>query len=548
MRTRIKGLGTVGLITDPDPHAVPPNGWSTLHNVRCIDGAIEPVVGYATATTGTSALSPSGTTQDLHVHQQAVVTNSSNFYFVFAMDTDDDGDAESLYTWDGDTSNAIVDRTRTTGAYTGAADDLWQMCEFNGLVVATNGVDAPQYWGPLMTDFTYLPYDGSTTWSLVGAETEFDTDNDGNTNEYLCKVIRSFKNHLFALSITEDVGATPTTTVYPQMVHWSHPADAGTVPTTWDYNDATHDAGRAVLTETRGEVLDLLPLGDIAIIYKEDAIYRCSYVGGQSIFDFDLITTQYGLWATNCVVDIGGRHVCLGDGVVYTHSGGQIQNILEGRAANDLFNEIDETNFKKTFLYHRKIENEVWICYPQAGETWCSKALIWNYFNNTWHTRALPNCSSIVGGIIITTPNSTWDAESSLEWDDESDLDWSSQSYSPLADTPVAGSQQLMKFEGETTDIPIAQREGIVIEEEDDWFMIRELFPRASGDPFTVMLGYQDSLESPINWGSSQVFTPGTDHKLDERLSGRTFALRITGTGTWKLSSIGIDYDKAGRR
>jgi hypothetical protein len=553
MRTRIKGLGDVGLITDRDAHDLPQNGWSTLHNIRCDNGAIEPVVGYEDATTGTSALSPSGTTEDVHVHQLGLIQDDADFYFVFAWDSDDDGDPEKLYTWDGDVGTASVDRTRTTGAYTGTASDLWVFSEFNGLIIATNGVDAPQYWGPDLTDFTYLPYDGTTTWvEVAGAgETEFDTDDDASstTNNYKAKVIRPLKNYLFALGITEEVGASKTATFYPQLVHWSNPADPGTVPTSWDYNTASNDAGRTPLPESAGQLLDLIPMGDIGILYTETSYYRVSYIGGEFIWDFDIIASDRGLWATNCAVDIGGgRHVCLGNGVVFMHSGGEPTDILEGFAAKALFDAIDEVEYKKTFLYHRKNEQEVWICYPAAGETWCTAAYVYNYHNRTWHTRDLPPCSSIVDGIITASENADWDSEAVLDWDSEGDLDWASRAYSPIADTPIAGGQQLVKFMGETSDSPVAQKEGVLIEDNDDWHMIRRLMPRATGDSMSVQVGTQDVVDGLITWESAQTFTPGTDYKLDERVSSRVFSLRVTGTGTWRLSEIGVDFTKVGRR
>jgi len=541
MRADIKGLGDVGLITDRDAHDLPPNGWSSLHNIRCIDGAIEPVIGYTDATTGTAAISPSGSTQDIHVHQMVTLSDDS-FWFVFALDADDDGDAEKIYKWNGETGTAVADITRTSGDYTGSADDLWVMSEFNGLMVATNGRDGPQYWGSAMSNAAPLPYDGSTVWKKVGAETGFDTDNTGGVNNYTCKVIRAFKKYLFALNITED------STNYSTMVHWSNPADPGAAPDSWDYNEASNDAGRTVLPETKGKVLDLLPLGDVAIVYKDDAIYRCSFVGGQFIFDFDLITTSHGLWATNCVVDIGGAHVVMGDGVVYMHSGGEIKNILEGKVADQLFTSIDETEYEKTFLFHRKSENEVWICYPEQNQLWCNKAMIWNYINNTWHTRDIPKCSTIKGGVITQSTTDEWDDESSLDWDDEFDKDWASRNYSPLADTPVAAEQQLVKFEGITSDDALAERDGIVIDQVDDWHMIRRIFPRATGDAFSVCIGDQSVIGAPVNWCVTQTFTPATDHKLDARVTGRAFAMRITGSADWKMSEIGFDFVKAGRR
>src|SRR5690554_6208880 len=52
------------------------------------------------------------------------------------------GDATKLYDWDGVTWNDV---TRTTGgAYATGSDGGWEFEQFGDLVVAVNGIDAPQ--------------------------------------------------------------------------------------------------------------------------------------------------------------------------------------------------------------------------------------------------------------------------------------------------------------------------------------------------------------------------------------------------------------------
>lgn len=549
MRTKVTGLGDVGLITDRDPHDTPVNGWDRLHNMRCRNGYVAPVAGYADATTGANALTPAATTQDVHIHALGGIEYDGTYTWVFPFDYDDDGGAETIYYWDG--TNAPAEITRQISAanvdYTDSSTHLWNVCNFNGVILLNNGQDNPQYWtGDTATKCLPIPYDGSTVWSACDvSETEFDTDGAGGVNDYKAKVIRPFKNYLFALNITED------TTNYPQMVHWSNPADPGSVPDSWDYRTATNDAGRTVLAETDGRVLDAVALGDQLILYKEDAIYRASYIGGQFIFDFDMVTRSHGLWATNCVVDIGNQHVCLGDGVIYTHSGGQPQNILDGKAADAFFSEIDEAQYEKCFVFHRKGENEVWFCYPELGETWCTKAYVWQYASNTWYTRDLPKCSTIKSGIVSADSLGTWDAaeHASKTWEDDAfNVTWGARDYSPIGDTPVAAEQQLVQFTGETTDSVVAEKRGLLLGDHDSWTMVRGLFPESSGDAFSVRIGTQEVIQGAVTWQDAQTFTPGSDYKQDWRISGRVFSVRFSGTGTYKISGYAVDFTPVGRR
>lgn len=536
-------MGDVGLIKDRDAHDIPNNAWTTLNNIRCKHGKIQPVDGYSDIT----SISPASITEKVHCHQLTSFDYGGTYYYVYPYDGDDDGVAESIYKYNG--IDAPSEITRTTGDYVGSAEDLWQVCEFNGLVILNNGVDAPQYWDGLAANATYLPYDSTDTWVAVAAsgETEFDTNGDASGNTYRAKVIRPFQNYLFALDITED------SVRYGNMVHWSNPADPGAPPDSWNYRDEANDAGRQPLAQTKGYVIDALPLGDQLIIYKEDAIYSASFIGGQYIFDFDLISTSNGLWSTNCVVDIGGVHVVMGDGTVYVHSGGQPKPILEGKLADDFFNSVDSDNYKKCFLTHNKSEQEVWFCHPTSGETWANRALIWNYNSDTWYYRDIPSCSTIKNGIVSGDALQAWNAAdySALTWDTPGMLDqaWGSRTYSPIGDTQVGAEQELIQFGvGITSDMVEAIRTNIVMESPDKWHMITKILPEATGDAFSLRIGLQDTIDDVVSWKDAQTFTPGTDHKLDERATGKVFAIEIMGNADYTITGYSIDATPEGTR
>ena len=525
----VSGLGDVGLITDRPAHDMPPNAWSDLSNYRCKNGQIEPMDGYEAFT----SISTTGS-KEVYAHQLVSLVTETTVFLVFPFDADGDGDAEKIRVYNGATDSDI---TRSGGDYTGTTDDLWQVTPFNGLVVLNNGKDAPQYWtGSSVCQDTI--YDGSSAWGA------FDTDGAGGVNAYSARVIRAFGNYLFALNITE--GGTN----YPQMIHWSNPAEPGLMPDSWNYRSASNDANRTVLAETDGHVLDALPLGDQLMIYKEDAVYRCAFVAGQFIFDIDLVTTSHGLWSTNCVVDIGNRHVCLGDGVVYTHTGGDPQNILYGKNADRLFNSIDTTAYKSCFLAHNKPENEVWICYPESGEIWANHALIWNYANNAWYERDIPKCSTIKPGIVTENVLTAWsDYSGGTSWNDVSRT-WNQRDYSPIGDTLIAASVQLNRFgSGVTTDSVVATRKDLVIGNADEWHMIKRMIPHASGSAFHVQVGRQEAIGAPVFWSSKKLFTPGTSHKLDFRETARVHALRISGnSGQYQVSGYKGVAEQVGQR
>ena len=540
MKVKVDGLGDVGMITDLDATELPPNGWTNLLNIRCVHGRIEPVDGYSDITAWTNV-----GTKDVYAHALETIETGINYYLIYPYDDDGDGQCEKIYAYLSGTGLG-TDISRAAG-YAGGVNDLWNTCTYNGNVILNNGEDCPQYWDGNITNLAVdLP------WDTAGVDTWDNTDGgvvDGS-DEYHAKIIRSFKNFLFAMDITETIAGNTKT--YPYMVHWSGVADPGDLPT-WKYGDTDNLSGRTSLTETGGSVVDAVPLNEQLVIYKEDAIYMCAYVGGQFVFQFRTQATSHGLWATNCAVDIGGRHVCLGDGVVYLFDGHTPRNILEGKDADNFFNQIDPVEYKKAFLTHNKSEEEVWICFPEIGETWATKALIWNYKNDTWYYRTIPATSEIKTAIITDTELDAWDdgTETSKTWEDETTDPWEERTYSPVGDTFVAASDQLIQFgQGYTSDSVEATRTNIIIEDPTSWYRTKKMFPVGTGESFNIAVGGQIFVDGPVYWETAQSFDPGTTRKLDWRNNYPIKTIKVTGTADsyWTFNSYVLEHERSSQR
>ena len=107
-----------------------------------------------------------------------------------------------------------------------------------------------------------------------------------------------------------------------RLVKWSHPAPAGSFPTSWDETDTTKDTGEVHLGETEGAILDSLTLRDVNLIYKDDSIHGMQHVGGIGIFRFFQIFGEYGALGKNCVVQFeAGKHLVFGRDDVFVHDG-----------------------------------------------------------------------------------------------------------------------------------------------------------------------------------------------------------------------------------
>jgi len=105
---------------------------------------------------------------------------------------------------------------RVPGNYSATAAGGWNGGVLGGIAILNNGVDAPQFMG-------------TANDAKMAALTNWDRTKT-------CAVMRPFKRFLVALDTTESA------TRYPFRVRWSHPAEGGTVPTSWNDADATKDA------------------------------------------------------------------------------------------------------------------------------------------------------------------------------------------------------------------------------------------------------------------------------------------------------------------
>ena len=225
---KVPAVGQYGVNRDLSAHELPNNAWTNALNIRFVDGMAAQVLGY-------KELYPSASVIPYHLLPVDVAGIRTWIY----------AGAAKMYTVVNGSVHTNITR-QTTGVdvdYT-AVRNSWTSSVLGGIPILNNGFDAPQMW------------------ALTGKATALTNWPANNT----ASAMRTYKNSLIALNITK------SGTNYPYMVKWSHPADAGTVPTTWDVADASKDAGEYDLSEGYDTIVDGLPLRDSFIIYKQSSI------------------------------------------------------------------------------------------------------------------------------------------------------------------------------------------------------------------------------------------------------------------------------------
>lgn len=513
----IKDLGKVGVVSDTDPRSLPANAFTSGENIRFIDNDISKSKGQSEVFT-TPAVDP---------YWLLPVQATAAYYWIYPSLT-------KCYVTDGTTNTNITRQTASVDVdYAGNADIGWTGGVIGSVPIINNGIDDPQMWTPANTStkLQSLTWSSGTTWL-----------SQSNT----ARVIRPFKQFLVALHTTE------SGTEYRQRIRWSHPADSGSVPPTWDETDTTKDAGVHDLEEGGGSVIDCLPLKDTNIIYKNNKTIGMQFIGGQFVFRFYNIFEESGILSRRCVKAFFGKHFVVTNGDVIVHDGNTFDSVINHRKKKELFALIDATNYQRTFVSPNYQKNEMWICFPKTGSSFADTAFIWNYKDDTWTTRELPTVKHIGYGLVDPGTADTWDADSEV-WDLDSSL-WGELAYTPTnIKNLMAGSTKF--YMGDDTEqfdgvnmTAYAERQGLDFGEPDRVKRITRVWPRinVSGD-ITLRVGSQMTNNEAVTW-KSYTYSDGDD-KIDVDVTGRFISYRIESTTnvSWVANDLDFEYTLKGR-
>lgn len=506
----IPAAGQFGLVADQPAQELPPNAWTRIENTRFHGGKAERIGGRQ-AIFSAPAVTP---------------------YYLIPYEVDGyrywiHCGTAAIYADDGTT------RANITGiAPTGSPSDLWTGCVHGGVLCLTNKVDAPQYWG------------GTGALAALPAW----------PSNYRCGSIASFKSHLVAVDLVVDGSA------WHHTVKWSVPCDPGTVPTSWDHTDDTLTAGEFPISETTDFIVDQLALGDANIIYKQRSMYAMRYIGGTQIFEFRRIPGNYGMLSRGCAASTPKGHLVLSAGDIVLHDGvNEPQSLINDKLREWLFSyELDSDNRALSFVVAHPHKSEVWVCYPEVGESTCTKALIWNWDGNTWGSCELPNVTYAASGMVNVTAADTFDSGSDLVTFDDDDLAFNQDEYPAqqprllMASTePMIYMQDIGSLFGDA-EIPwTLERIGLAFDDPSTLKTLKSLVPRFDGnegDEVSITFGWSNDPEVGYSWGAPITYTVGSTRKADSFATGRFIGLRFEkadGSGI-SLKSFDLDLIKRG--
>lgn len=506
---RVPAAGAVGVIKDMSAHELPNNAWTDAQNIRFLDGMAYQFYGH-----GEVYNSPSVVPQ----HVLPCMIGAARYWIYTSA-------AKTFCVTITGGSAVHTDITHLTPR-TGVVNQ-WTSASLSGIPVLNTG------------DTITVPM----TWDLNTSHKFVDLAN-WPANTY-CKSLRAFKNYLIALNVTKS-GSN-----YPAMVKWSHPADPGAVPVTWDITDPTKDAGENDLAEGFSPIVDGLTLRDSFMIYTESSIWRMDYVGGVFVFRFSKVLGTSGAMNRNCIVESDVMHVVLTGSDVIVHDGQTASSVLDKATRRYLFQNIETSAADKCFVFKNPFFNEIFVCYPSIGSSACDKAMVWNFKDRTVSFRSFPNVNHASFGAVDSGLTGTW-SQDSAPWGSDLSL-WGGPDFVPStarvmmasADTKLFLMDASSSFDGA---IPSAylERRGLSLGEPEQRKLVRSIRLRISGnagDTVIVKVGSSDDPYLDPVYGPEMTHTIGQTVSDDCMVSGRYLSVWI-GTGTayqWRLDSFDLD-------
>lgn len=400
----------------------------------------------------------------------------------------------------------------------------WSSALLNGIPVFTNGRNPLLFWDG----------DGSHTALAV----------PGWPAATICKAVATFRFHVFAMNIDEPSG------IFENVVMWSDAADPGTLPASWTPG-AGNEAGSAFLADTPGRCILGLPLNTQLLIYKPQSLYAIEYLGQppDNIFAVRPVVRSTGALGPHCVIELGGRHLVLGNDDVILTDGVSSQSIADNRVKIAIANSIDETHAENSFVVRDLNKREVWVCIPESGSQFATIAFIWDERRDTWVTRDLNNARyGTTGFVLDTVASDTWDGDPN-PWDTDSSV-WNAGTIGKIEHVVIAELNTI--YVEDTTDpvvlTALIAKYDMTLDDDTQRKLVSRVRIAGSGVGFAALqfrIGVRNDTNTGIAWGAFVAWQPdGTPYEANGVYV--SIEIQSTGANTYTVDRIIIEAEYNG--
>jgi hypothetical protein len=153
-------------------------------------------------------------------------------------------------------------------------------------------------------------------------------------------------------------------------------------------------AGNAYITGQK--IVKAMPLrggpgnSPSGLFWSADSLIRGTYIGGIPVFQFDTISAQSSILASNSVIEYDGIFYWIGTDRFLMFNG-VVREVENNINLNFFFDNLNYEQRQKVFAMKVPRFGEIWWCFPFGDSTEPNHAICYNVRENTWYDTALPN-------------------------------------------------------------------------------------------------------------------------------------------------------------
>jgi hypothetical protein len=510
-------FGPIGVVQDVPPFAAPPDVYTSVQNMRVAGAGMARAAGVMAMfqDVGSGVLFPP--------KWVGAVIRSGAIWVLYAGDG-------GVGVTDG---TAHYNVTPSTGWAPMQPGEMMGGI-YNGILIFNNPAAAsPWYWDGGLTVGSVKPLPG---WP----------------SGYFAKAVAPFGSHIFAGSISA------AGVLNDGRLLWSDVAVPGSVPASWTPT-ASNQAGEIFLSTGSGQIQSMLGLGSQLMVYRSTGCWAVSYVGRPYIYTHRKVAAEVGCCSTNAAVMVRGSHLVVTPGDIVLTDGTAVRSIGENRIKRTLFAQISEPALSLVHCYLLPTQSEVAIAIPAGQDQACNLAYVWDYAQDRWSIRELPDVAHTSSLYIPTTyAVDTWESDAGT-WES----DWNAWDSSPqggfvvrgLAASAVHGRLFALdlgdlRYDGSMIEA-MAERLSVPIAGGKNVAMVSRLFPRVTapeGTRLTVQVGAQLDPSAPVTWEAEQPYTVGAGVGVNSSAIGRFISVRIKGAvlEEWAVAGWGVEFRTRG--
>ena len=139
------------------------------------------------------------------------------------------------------------------------------------------------------------------------------------------------------------------------------------------------------------------------LFWAYDALIRCTFAGGSTVFNFDTISAETTILSQNSVIEYDGIYYWCGVDRFLMFNG-VVRELPNTMNLNYFFDGLNRAGSQKVFAIKVPRYGEIWWCYPRGSATECTHAIIYNVREGTWYDTQLPNSGRSAGSFSPAFP------------------------------------------------------------------------------------------------------------------------------------------------